>query len=119
VHNYDTIPSVHALDEFFHRKYAESPDTGELRQVATAEEIVQSSSDPDLAGVHLPSPSYWPIVLATGLLVLGYGVATKSILIGIGAIVVLWAAFGWAMEPSVEPVELSPSDDDVTPQLVS
>ncbi len=41
-HNFDSIPTVHALDEFFHRKYEDVGEPGhhELRQVATAEEIL-------------------------------------------------------------------------------
>jgi cytochrome c oxidase subunit 1 len=35
-HNFDAIPTVHELDEFFHRKYAEDHETGEIRQVRTA-----------------------------------------------------------------------------------
>ena len=31
-HNFDVVPTVHSLDEFFHRKYEEDEDTGELKQ---------------------------------------------------------------------------------------
>ena len=39
-HNFDSLPTVHALDEFFHRKYEDvgEGDQHDLRQVATAEE---------------------------------------------------------------------------------
>ena len=33
-------------------------------RIAATEEVVQPG---DAAGVHLPSPSYWPLVLASGL----------------------------------------------------
>ena len=62
-HNFDTVPRVHALDEFFHRKYEDvgEGDAHDLRQVATAEQIVASLQAPTRRRLHLPSPSYWPI----------------------------------------------------------
>ena len=41
-HNFDTIPTVHALDEFFHRKYEDrgTEDHHDYQQVATAEDIL-------------------------------------------------------------------------------
>ncbi len=43
------------------------------------------------AHIHLPSPSYWPIVLAFGLPVMAYGVIYNILLIAAGAaIVMVW-----------------------------
>ena len=41
-HNFDSLPTVHALDEFFHRKYEDvgEGDHHDLQRVATAEEIL-------------------------------------------------------------------------------
>jgi cytochrome c oxidase subunit 1 len=49
----------------------------------------------------MPSPSYWPIVLAFALPVMAYGVIYDRLLIAIGAAIVLLAMFGWSLEPSV------------------
>ena len=59
-------PTVHALDEFFHRKYEDvgEGDHHDLQQVATAEEILAEQEAHADHHIHLPSPSYWPIVLA-------------------------------------------------------
>ncbi len=63
-HNFDAIPVVHTIDEFFHRKYAEDEETGQLRQVATAEDILAEQERHADAHIHMPSPSYWPLVVA-------------------------------------------------------
>ena len=103
-HNFDRVPTVHALDEYFHRKYeeVEGPDGGhKLVKVRSAEELQAEEEANADAHIHLPSPSYWPIVLAFGLPVIGYGVIFNLTLSVVGAAIVLLAMFGWALEPSV------------------
>jgi cytochrome c oxidase subunit 1 len=100
-HNFDSIPVAHSIDEFFHRKYAEDAETGELRKVTTAEELLaeqEAAADPH---IHLPSPSYWPIVTAFGVPVIGLGIIFSIPLAIVGAVIVLLGAYGWALEPSV------------------
>jgi cytochrome c oxidase subunit 1 len=107
-HNFDAIPAVHSIDEFFHRKYEEDETTGELRLVMTAEEIVaeqEANADPH---IHLPSPSYWPIVLAFGLPVIAIGLIYNFFVAGLGGLIVLFALYGWTQEPSVA----DPEDED-------
>ncbi|MGD9701864.1 MAG: cytochrome c oxidase subunit I [Acidimicrobiia bacterium] len=99
-HNFDVIPTVHSLDEFFHRKYAEDDVTGEIKPIATAEELMAEQEAQAEKNIVLPAPSYWPIVLGAGLPVIGYGIIYNRILIVIGAAIVLLSAFGWALEPS-------------------
>jgi cytochrome c oxidase subunit 1 len=100
-HNFDSIPPVHSIDEFFHRKYAEDHDTGEIRKVATAEEIMAEQEANADKHIHLPSPSYWPIVLASGVPVIGLGLIFSVPLAIVGGVIVLLGAYGWALEPSV------------------
>ena len=59
--------------------------------------------------IHLPSPSYWPVVLAFGLPIMAYGVIFSKVIIVFGAAIVLLAMFGWSLEPSVA------DDDDFVP----
>ncbi|MEJ7800235.1 MAG: cytochrome c oxidase subunit I [Ilumatobacter sp.] len=100
-HNFDQIPVVGHLDEFFHRKYEDRGDSEhhEFVQVATAEEIMADQEAHADAHIHLPSPSYWPILLAFGLPVMAYGVIFNFILIPVGAAIVLLSMFGWSLEP--------------------
>jgi cytochrome c oxidase subunit 1 len=90
---------VHALDEFFHRKYAEN-DKHELVKVASGEEILAAEEAQGEAHVELPAPSYWPILLAFGLPVMAYGVIYNHFGIALGAVIVLLSMFGWSLEPS-------------------
>ncbi len=100
-HNFDQIPIVGHLDEFFHRKYEDQGQDGhhEFVQVATAEELMAEQEANADAPIHLPSPSYWPILLAFGLPVMAYGVIYNFILIAVGAAIVLLSMFGWSLEP--------------------
>ncbi len=100
-HNFDRVPTVGHLDEFFHRKYEDRGDDGhhDFHKVATAEELMAIEEANADEHIHLPSPSYWPIVLAFGLPVMAYGVIYNLLLIPAGAAIVLLAMFGWSLEP--------------------
>ncbi|MFM7687008.1 MAG: cytochrome c oxidase subunit I [Actinomycetota bacterium] len=102
-HNFDRIPTVHALDEFFHRKYEEqdTPDGAKLVKVRTAEEILAEEEANADHHIHLPSPSYWPIVMALSLPIIAYGVIFNLLLCFVGLAVLLLSIFGWCLEPSV------------------
>ena len=95
-HNFDVTPVVVSLDDFWHRKYQKN-DEGVLRRVHTGEELAQPGNG---EGVHLPAPSYWPILLAFSLPLLGYAVIF-SLWIAVPAVFLLIASiFGWALEPA-------------------
>jgi cytochrome c oxidase subunit 1 len=100
-HNFDRIPTVHTLDEFYHRKYEDVGvgDEHEFKQVATGEEVIELETKYADKHIHLPSPSYWPLVLAFSFPVLAYGVIYSTILIVVGAAIAVLALFGWALEP--------------------
>ena len=101
-HNFDSIPTVQHLDEFFHRKYAEDAN-GQMQPIATAEEVLKQLEDNADAHIHMPSPSYWPIVLAFGLPVITFGLIYSHLISVVGGVVVLFAAYGWALESSTAP----------------
>jgi cytochrome c oxidase subunit I len=142
-HNFDEVPVVHALDDLWHRKYAEGTD-GRLVPVVAggageggreprdpSDEDVESAPSEragvahtegahsaehegvsDLQGhgdghggshgIHMPSPSYYPLIAALGLPILCYGLLYSSILVIDGALTLLVGLFGWATEPSAE-----------------
>ena len=99
VHNFDEVPIVEDLDEFWHRKYG-TDDDGRVVRVATAEEVCQDGS---ATGVHLPSPSYWPVVLAAGMPLVAYGLMYTLWLCVPGAVLILTAIYAWAFEPVDDP----------------
>ncbi len=109
-HNFDVIPTVGHLDEFFHRKYEDrgEGDHHDFHQVATAEEIMAEQEANAESDIHLPSPSYWPILLAFSLPVMAYGVIYNLLLVPVGAAIALASMFGWSLEPHTA----SPADYD-------
>ncbi len=95
-HNFDVDPQIESLDDFWHRKYAEDEE-GNLRRVATGEELAQPGNG---EGVHLPAPSYWPILLALAPMIIGYGLIFSLWLCIPGTVLLITAMFGWALEPA-------------------
>jgi cytochrome c oxidase subunit 1 len=98
-YNFEQIPVVHSLDEAWHRKYAESED-GHVVPVPAGG---SGTEDHDERGaIHMPSPSYFPIVASLGFPLLGYGLIFNWWLAAAGAVVLLFGLYGWALEPSSE-----------------
>ncbi len=94
---------MHALDEFWHRKYVEDERTGRLVPAQAGAANGHDGEAPSGGhGIHLPSPSYWPLVAALGMPMIGYGVLYSWWLVGAGVLVIALIGFyAWAMEPSV------------------
>ena len=99
VHNFDELIQVESLDEFWHRKYG-TDENGRIVRVATAEEVCQKG---DATDVHLPSPSYWPVVLAAGFPLIGYGIMYNLWLCAAGGILVVMSIYAWVFEPPDDP----------------
>ncbi len=57
----------------------------------------------DPTGVHLPSPSYWPIWIAFSLPLIGYGIIFNLGFAFVGAVTLLVGIYGFALEPSTDP----------------
>ena len=100
-HNFDTIPTVHHLDEFFHRKYEDvgEGENHDFRKIATAEELLAEQEASADAHIHMPSPSFWPIVVAFSLPIMAYGIIFSRWMIPIGFGIALLGIYGWALEP--------------------
>jgi cytochrome c oxidase subunit 1 len=114
-HNFDRIPTVHALDEFFHRKYEDVGVDGQhdYKKVRTGEEIIAMEEANAESHIHLPSPSYWPIILAFGMLIIAYGVIYSVLMLAAGAAIAVLALFGWALEPpTADDSEFDPPSSD-------
>ena len=48
--------------------------------------------------IHLPPPSFWPILLAGGLVLIAIGVISSFAISIVGIIVLLISIAGWTME---------------------
>ncbi len=98
-HNFDVVPEINGLDEWWHRKYGYDDD-GKVIRIATVEEAAQKG---DAINPHLPSPSFWPIVVATGLPLIGYGLIFNLWLAVPGGLAVAGGLYAWALEPTDDP----------------
>ncbi|HUO46856.1 MAG TPA: cytochrome c oxidase subunit I [Acidimicrobiia bacterium] len=109
VHNFSLAPVVHGLDEFWHQKYEEDSEGRPARREETDALLVRLEEEGQHppTPIHLPNPSYFPIVAALGFPIIGYGVVFFSTLvgkglIGLGALIILTALIGWGAEPLEE-----------------
>ena len=96
-HNFDEVPVVEARDDFWHKKYERKPSGEPARVYAGG----ANGHDEGGHGIHLPSPSYMPVVSAFGTMVMGYGVVFFLPAVAVGALISLIGFFGWVLEPSV------------------
>ena len=102
-YNFAEIPVVEHRDEFWHRKYTED-DEGRLVRLPAGAAVDPASTAPaEPHGIHMPSPSYWPFVLALGLPIMGYGFVFKFYwLLAIGALISFFGINAWTIEPATE-----------------
>jgi cytochrome c oxidase subunit 1 len=99
--NFAEVPEVEARDDWWHRKYTED-DRGLLVRLPSggADEHEQEHAPSEGHKIHLPSPSFFPLVLCIGLPMLGYAAVYHLLWAGIiGAIVLAFGAYAWAIEP--------------------
>ncbi|MBW3591773.1 MAG: cytochrome c oxidase subunit I [Actinobacteria bacterium] len=112
-YNYAQVPQVEERDDFWHRKYKEDKK-GRPVPVPTGGADAEASEDADVQdpqaeegheeeghGIHLPSPSYCPLIAAAGMPMMAAAVIMASWLVGIlGAVVCLAGFYGWVLEPA-------------------
>jgi cytochrome c oxidase subunit 1 len=117
MYNFAEIPQVEARDDFWHRKYTEDETGHAVRLPSGAAVAVEErpaggdggdehggEGHGDGHGIHMPSPSYFPFILALGLPILGYAAVFQAVwLVPIGALVVLFGMYAWGIEPQTEP----------------
>jgi cytochrome c oxidase subunit 1 len=86
--NFAEIPVVEHRDELWWRKRKHGGPLPEPNRVSGA-------------GIHLPNPSYWPVVTAIGILVFMTGFLAGGVVVNlIGGATVLFGVFRWAFEPA-------------------
>jgi len=108
-HDFDVIPQVTARDELWNRKYAAGGPGRQPMRVpsggsadAPAEPGAHDPGAGDAHDIHMPDPSYYPLVAAIGMPIMAYGVLFTPILIAVGGVITIAGLFGWALEPSAE-----------------
>ena len=94
-HNFDDIPVVYDRDDWWAQKRR-----AERRPPAGA-----AYGDGPHGAIHMPQPSYWPVVASIGILVAGYGIIYNVAVAAIGAAIAMVAVYSWSFEPVNEPDE--------------
>ncbi len=97
-HNFDEIPHVTSLDDYWHQKYT-TDEEGRAVRIAEREDPAPAAEHHD---IHLPAPSFYPIVAAAGLVTMGYGfvyLPAGLVAAWIGALITISGLFGWSLEP--------------------
>ncbi|MGH2772851.1 MAG: cytochrome c oxidase subunit I [Actinomycetota bacterium] len=99
-YNFAELPEVHSRDDFWHRKYTEDP---KMRPVPVPTGGSDESPAEEPHDIHLPSPSYFPLVAALGLPIMAYGVMYKAWGVAVaGLVVMLFGFYGWILEPQTD-----------------
>jgi cytochrome c oxidase subunit 1 len=100
-YNFAEIPLVEARDDHWRRKYVETPEGEPARVFAGGAEANSEGHDHEHA-IHMPSPSYFPVLASLGAPLMGYGVIYPSLraLIGVGGLTLVLGLFGWVLEPA-------------------
>jgi cytochrome c oxidase subunit 1 len=104
-YNFAEIPTVHSRDEFWRRKYKEDAEGNVLPVIAGgAIEVAHGGEDGHADGhdIHLPSPSYFPLIAASGLPIIATGLIYDYALVPVGAALLVVGIYGWALEPATE-----------------
>jgi len=99
-YNFKEIPTVHALDDFWHQKYAEDERGRPVPVVAGGSD--EEEEEHDGHGIHMPSPSFFPLIAATGLPIIATGLIYDPAIVAVGAAVLMVGIYGWALEPATE-----------------
>jgi uncharacterized membrane protein YecN with MAPEG domain len=74
--------------------------------VTPAEEAPEGALPPPTEEIHLPDPSYLPVTLAFGLMLVIVGVVFTWVIVVLGAIIVVISLFRWISQTRAEMADL-------------
>ncbi len=109
VYNFATTPVITRLDDFWHRKYTTDDEGRAVRRPEADQMIADLEYDGrnPKTEIHLPAPSYFPLLLASGMPFIGWGIIWHTTTWGLGMVVlgvllIVSGGIGWALEPLEE-----------------
>ena len=101
-YNFAEIPVVHGRDALWEQKH---PEEGHEAPRPVPAGGAHEADDHD--DIHMPSPSYFPLICAIGILALGLTLLLYQVAAplgfaagAIGVILLLWGSYGWIFEPT-------------------
>jgi len=105
-YNFKEIPTVTGLDDFWNQKYHED-ETGRIVPTlaggsAEAEAPEEEDESEHGHGIHMPSPSYMPLIASSGFPIVATGLIYDYALVPVGFALILIGIFGWVLEPATE-----------------
>ena len=92
-YNFARIPVVHSNEPFWDQKYPELKHDAPPVIAGGADEGAEES-------IHMPNPSYWPIVVGFGTALAAGLVIVNPWLASIGAVIGMMGIYGWVFEPA-------------------
>ena len=100
-YNFAEVPTVHARDDFWHRKYRED-ESGRAIPVVAGGAVEEEHAAGEHHAIHMPSPSFFPLIAALGFPMVALGLMYDYALVAAGAAVLVVGVYGWALEPASE-----------------
>jgi cytochrome c oxidase subunit I len=101
-YNFAEVPVVRNRDEVWHRRYTEDERGRPVPVVAGAANGHGEDDQDEHHDIHMPDPSFFPILAATGFPVIGYGLIYWWPATILGGLITLGGLFGWSLEPVAE-----------------
>jgi cytochrome c oxidase subunit I len=123
VYNFAQVPVVSSRIPFWSQKYPEvygGEDHGVhgVEQPAVVDEHAREHVVPGAHGddhghvegdhghaghdaIHLPNPSFWPLVVAAGITIAFAGFLVSYVMVGVGVAMTVIGIFSWALEPAI------------------
>src|ERR1700680_3449464 len=89
IYNFITVPTVHSRDAFWVEKYGDVEASG-LGEKRVNVEFQPPASPEDAAGIHMPAPSLYPVIMAGGIFLAGVCMPTgwfRLVFLGLGLLV--------------------------------
>jgi cytochrome c oxidase subunit I len=101
-YNFAEVPMVRHRDEVWHRKYTEDERGRPVPVVAGAANGHDGDDEDEHHDIHMPDPSFFPILASAGFPVIGYGLIYWWPAAILGGLITLGGVFGWSLEPVAE-----------------
>jgi cytochrome c oxidase subunit 1 len=96
VYNFARVPVVHSRRPFWDQKYGATAGETSNGKPGPAEVHPEQAEAPH---IHVPDPSYWPIIIAFGIAVIAVGVIFNFLVVPVGIVILLAGIAGWVREP--------------------